>query len=201
MNTQAYRRIAAKLQLSGREYLEGFSPADFAGITAEERAEIVGALQVRSRQGDGVALDALKQIMPTEEFRAFADALLREAVGDDLLRAQVITAIFDLSPGRGTWQQLLSELRHAAPPGRRWILNHIVFEQVSDQQKLELAAVLSPLISEETDDSLLLSEVAIFLLARGFNAGSQRMVDYARKLRDADRRKRLIALQEISAVQ
>lgn len=200
MSTRAYECLSAKLNILGREYFEGFSVADFAGLTSEELAEAIDVFKIRARQRDGVSLDALKRILPSEDFLRFAEEVLLDIKGTEVFVAQLVTAIFEISPNNFTWGRLLSVLRTSNLQGRRWILNRVSPDQVSEEWRFELARVLARLILKEPDPSLLLSESVSLLLARGFTPKSDLIAEYAKRLQDADKQNRKIALTELGVM-
>lgn len=135
MRTEAYEHVHAKLRRVGRDYFEGLADSDFVGLTEGERAEVKHTLQQRSRQGDGVALDALKYLLSSRDLLEFADSLLQEKDRSDLLSAQLATIVYEVTSGREALNQLLAVLRSADASGRRWILNKISVSAMSDTDR------------------------------------------------------------------
>jgi len=196
MQTAAYERLHKRLALSGRDYLEGFSSSDFEGLTTAELEEICEELTERTQNGDGVALDALRQILPLEDFYNFAERLLTEEA-NDLFAAQLVTSICEVRRGDSAWSRMLRLLGHSDVSARRWLINRLPSILIPDSQISGLLRILAELIQKESDQSMLVGESVLLLLVKGFAPKSSQLVEYASRLQSADRRERKQALFEL----
>ncbi len=196
MHTASYDNLQKRLASSGRDYFEGFSHSDFDGLASDELAEIKGILLARARRGDGVSLDALRQILPSDEFFDFASALLQENLAD-LFAAQLVTAVCEDRCSESAWTRALQLLSHGDGSARRWLLNKLPSNAIPDTQKIGLLKTLADLIQKESDQGMLIGESSLLLLTKGFAPRSPELATYAKRLQSPDLRERKQTLIEL----
>lgn len=195
--TQAYARLQEKLKSTGRAYLDGFAAQDFYGLTDLERKEVTNELRARVEQGDGVALDGLRQALSAEEYDAFTNAELATHQSLDPVAAHLAIDAFNKHPCGDTFNRVLHVLRAGDTSVRRIAVNGLAMHDLSQDQRVALAPVLTELAKNETEPGLLIVAVSKLLQSKGMAPGSEEFVRWVGLLRGGDRRSRFKALHDL----
>src|SRR5258708_7028413 len=123
MHTVGYQRLIEMLNLTGREYLDGFSSGDFVGLSDTETYDISVVLNDRAKKGDAVALDGLKILLPSDKYLHLLEELVGAQPVGGLFYAQVVTSICEMRSDDQLWSRLVDCLVHGDTSAKRWVLS------------------------------------------------------------------------------
>lgn len=169
--SRGYKNILNHFHKKGREYADGFSEADFSGLSEDEERRVSDELEIRAAEGDTVAISGISYLDDSLALKTF-DRLLNT---NDLKKsavAQILFEAFEISKAEVYLKQLLS-IVDGIDQREKWLPVQLLCNiDYGDEWSTDIEEMFIDLLRKETDSTLKHSVAQRILAETGIGKGS-----------------------------